>query len=674
MPIVVTPPATSTDEQLNLDGIDLNASGGALQLTAFACPPPDKRPEWAQSVDSDGAALIRDPFFDSRTVTATVEVWATDRDQAHVLIGEIVAKLEESECQPDGLPLTWTPTRSSTSATFYVLSGVVTEIPIDPATPYFNIAPVVAISLSLTCKPFAYGTEVLAGTVTSSNPVVSLELPAIPGDVPAEGRVVVTDLASQARRLAEWGLEQRHYNPAVALTFTSTAMALLAGVSTTRAGSWGTNVVRATLLPYANQGIATVDNLAHVGLWKVRARVWASSTGTQVRVAYRQGAAGSWAPNAYNTAPVAAGWSVVDLGSVMLTAAEVGSQASSLRLEAFSQTSGDTVDIDYVWVTPQDSGYGVARTPGDMVSMAPTVVAWDDFDSMTIGAALDTRVAPGGGGTWATSGSTTDFTRTGGSSTSGQVFRAATSDVAVGGILGRLALYGSTSYTDVQIQGDVVLEDASDGNVRPRMIARYVDASNHLFLRKVPSSIAGKVKLELGTKIAATDTVLSSVDLPPLSHINLTLKLRVLASGLASAQLLIGSAVFAELAGTSTDLATGGTLATGKVGFWDQNIGGSNRVRFYDNMSVSTPTPEVLTVPSGRALHVHSDTTLIESADGVYTSPPGAVPRVTVPPAAGGGRESHGQVDGRCVAHGLRDGGAHGRVGGFDEGRRVRHA
>jgi hypothetical protein len=49
----------------------------------------------------------------------------------------------------------------------------------------------------------------------SSNPLVIGLVPAITGDVPAEGRLIVTDAAGQSRRLVEFGLEQRYYSPGV---------------------------------------------------------------------------------------------------------------------------------------------------------------------------------------------------------------------------------------------------------------------------------------------------------------------------------------------------------------------------------------------------------------------------------------------------------------------------
>jgi hypothetical protein len=72
--------STSTNlgtlEQLDLDGLALNSEDGTYFLTAVAFPPPEERAEWATSVDSDGGVLVRDPLYENRTITATVEVWA----------------------------------------------------------------------------------------------------------------------------------------------------------------------------------------------------------------------------------------------------------------------------------------------------------------------------------------------------------------------------------------------------------------------------------------------------------------------------------------------------------------------------------------------------------------------------------------------------------------------
>jgi hypothetical protein len=63
--------------------------------------------------------------------------------------------------------------------------------------------------------------EFSRATATASAPVTTLEVPNVTGDVPALGRLIVTDTATQSRRFVEWGLEgPLTYNSARASSWT----------------------------------------------------------------------------------------------------------------------------------------------------------------------------------------------------------------------------------------------------------------------------------------------------------------------------------------------------------------------------------------------------------------------------------------------------------------------
>jgi len=53
---------------------------------------------------------------------------------------------------------------------------------------------------------------VAPNTFKSSAPLLTATVHDVEGDVPAEGRLVITDSAGQSRRHCEWGLESRHYS------------------------------------------------------------------------------------------------------------------------------------------------------------------------------------------------------------------------------------------------------------------------------------------------------------------------------------------------------------------------------------------------------------------------------------------------------------------------------
>lgn len=146
-------------ETFTLDGLALNTEAGTYMLTALSAPPPRKRPEWAEATDGDGGLLVRDPHFENRQIDATVEVMAASRDAAHTAVGAITDKLQEASKHPLGIPLVWTPADSTKSTTWYVLMGEIGEIPITHESGYFASPPVLAVPLSLTCRPFGYGAE-----------------------------------------------------------------------------------------------------------------------------------------------------------------------------------------------------------------------------------------------------------------------------------------------------------------------------------------------------------------------------------------------------------------------------------------------------------------------------------------------------------------------------------
>ena len=92
-------------------------------------------------------------------------------------------------------------------------------------------------------------------------------------------------------------------------------------------------------------------------------------------------------------------------------------------------------------------------------------------------------------------------------------------------------------------------------------------------------------------------------------------------------------------------LATGGALASGKVGFADLGRAipaGAAPVRYYDNVYVATPTPEPIAVYPGRSIIIGSASTKRYDSTGVYLgNPPSYVgSRFSLAPAGGVSRKN----------------------------------
>jgi hypothetical protein len=148
-------PAPGSSRRLVLDGLDL-AQGptGSIMLHSFSPPLFAKRKEWIEAADADGAILARDPLISVGDATITVAIPGVSRDDAQTTLGTIVDKLEEADRNPGGIPLVWTPSGGTVSGTAYVLTGEVTELPVDWESGWMSNLAMVTFTLS--CKPGWY--------------------------------------------------------------------------------------------------------------------------------------------------------------------------------------------------------------------------------------------------------------------------------------------------------------------------------------------------------------------------------------------------------------------------------------------------------------------------------------------------------------------------------------
>jgi hypothetical protein len=367
------------NESLQLDGLELNPLPGVASpysLDEVSFPTPRKRPEWAQGADTDGQALVRDPLFENRTITATVRVTDTTRDLIDQAIARLAGKLEEAEQQPDGLPVVWTPADATQGVTFYCITGEVGDIPITHESGYF--AGSVAVPLTLTCRPAGYGQEVNSQTVTGSAPLVTVDLANVAGDLPAEARVIVTDAASQVRRDVRWGLEQRDYTPGspTSLLITTFVTTGFAGTVGSPAGAYGASAVNADLYGQPT-AVCGTGAQPHIGTFRVIARVQIGSLPVRVRLAWQDGD-GPMAANPWVSPPVADNqWCEIDLGLITITPARLGGQRWTGRIEAYTTDNQlHSVMVNYLALIPAGEGYGRARAsygyrPGAASSPSP---------------------------------------------------------------------------------------------------------------------------------------------------------------------------------------------------------------------------------------------------------------------------------------------------------------
>jgi len=622
----------ATTESWVLGGIDISA--GNFQILELNADPPKSRPDWISASDSEYAALIRQPLHENRTITFKLRVAPqASMDTAFDTFGALIDKLRDASETSDGVALVWTPANSARTRTFDVLEGQVTELPItleDQGRSWFLQRPI--FTMELTCKPYWRGTEVTTSTAAASAPIVTLQVSSVPGDVPALGRLIVTDSATQNRRHVEWGLENQYYNsgaPAgLQINSGSLVTSGFGGASTAGAGSVNANMIRLAAVYAEPQAVAGVGNQPHVGTFVVRARVRASTTGVRVRLAWRS-ADDPLFRNAWATPPVVGtattDWTDIDLGQITVPPVVSGTQRWTGQIEAYNtvEATAATLDIDYVLLIPAKEGYGKAR--GAYAYSPGVLTARDQFTGTTAGGNLGTRVAPLGG-TWTTSGATGDFAFVDGPVAWGPVagdeavFRTVGSDTG----FGRQAILGTQTPTDVEvgIDASAIYKDASYlRDMGP--IARWVDANNFLWAyMKLPSNTAPAYLFCIDVVVAGTARRLKTLEFVPVQG-GWRIRMVAWASGRVRAELIYLGAVVASMDVTDPVLATGGTLASGKVGFADRNTGATTGPRYYDNFYASTPSAEPIALYSTRTLEVrHNETLRPDSTNTYYGRPP----------------------------------------------------
>ncbi|HEX6020631.1 MAG TPA: hypothetical protein VFZ00_01465 [Solirubrobacter sp.] len=625
-------------EGLVFAGLNLNALGTTGPRLELAEPPsfpaPPKRLNWVSGADTDGAVLVKDERnYDNRQAVIKVKaLGCTTREQAWDQFGQIADRLRRAEITDGGLPLIWTPSGGTRSFTMYVLDGEHDELPLD--APYF-LANSPTFRFKVVCRPFGYATERAISAQTSSAPWVHLSIPAVAGDIPAECRLIVTDAAGQARRTVEWGAEQRHHNagsPVSPLIDTSSLVTTgFAGAAATRtgartaAGAASTSVVRGTLIEQPS-AVCGTGNQLHVGDFRVKARIYATSANVRCRLAYRVGD-GPYAANRYVTPVVANAWCEVDLGVVRLRAVELGSQRWDGRIEAYSATVGDTIDVDDLLLVPVEEGYGKAR--GEFIYRAGAILRRDDFTGTTAGNALNGRTSSFGAATWATSGATTDFSFV--DSTSSGSREAVTRSATTGA---RYAVFGA-AMTDTEVTTSVDLNVTGIG-LEQGVCARYTSGVGGFIAALVTTNPVTVNKLVIkdvaGTVLASTEVQFGLYPWEPWHQVTLI----VYASGRLVAMFRHDSQTLATITAWDARAATGGTLASGAAGIY--HSASTTAPGYYDNPVVSIPSPEPLALSASQSLEVRptgDEKALREDAAGTVW---GRVPRYRggrcfVPPA-----------------------------------------
>jgi hypothetical protein len=458
--------------------------------------------------------------------------------------------------------------------------------------------------------------------VITTDPLVTLELTGVPGDVPATGRLVVSDAASQARRFVPWGLESRWYPtsspPSLIIDSTSMVTTGFAGATATTvlgAYSGATNNVIALTLRTQPQAVCGLGNLTHVGSFRTLLRFNASSIQMALRLVY-QSLEGPFRSLSYKI-PVANGWNLVDLGEIRVPQAVLGAQKWTGRIEAYSTaTGGEVLLVDVLLLMPSEQfGRAIATyaySPG-------LLVARDDFSGRTATVALNATAMQAGAGNWATSGSATDLVAADApGATDETISRATTADAGP-----RYAIAGSATPTDIEVGVDTIRTASGiSASQQQILIARWTDATHYLSFGLLHHGIFNSSSWGVSYWNGGQSAYLASGAASfPLNSV-IGLRMIVYASGAGHAWIVLNGVDFVQLDFSDPVLATGGVLASGKSGFADYNPSAQAITRYYDTFYTSTPAAEPVCCYSGQSIEFRSDAVYREDSTGAYAGQP----------------------------------------------------
>lgn len=564
--------------------------------------------EWATSPDTEGAKRIRSR---NENPTAGGRVKVLGADDTTFRTNVKTWQEHVNAANTTGGTLNYTPT-AGTAVAYEIRSMHITSLPQDEMLIGKRIQ---ESDFEYTTAPFGMLTASTVTLGTAAGPIDAFTITDPGGSAPALGDIRFTDTASQSRGDLQFGIDEHwdatlNYPTAIAAGSMTTGGTFI-GFAATRTGAWTTTAtVRGTLLtqPLALCGVTS----NHLGVHRVKARTIGTFGNTGAifwRLKWRVGD-GRFSENDWVQSPSPLGnFRELDLGTINIAPAEVGSQGWEGWVEAYSQTSGDVVDLAALEFLPADR-YGRAYSP--LETVATTLTAHDEFDQ-TAGT-LTGKVAPLGG-TWTFGGATsseTDFTL---DTSNHLVTRTATSNTNP-----RIDYAGGATMTACVLRGNIKFSAQPAAAVRYGAVARWVDANNYLAVYLNPTTGGvGAGQLNVAKAVGGTLTLIGRVTGAQykLPNVWYQAEITIGVDGRWSvAGGVLGGGIALLLSGQDDDLATGGTLASGRVGLYDYHPSSTAVTRSYDNVvALGAATPPTV-INSGKSLRVTDDATQKEPTAG----------------------------------------------------------
>ncbi len=499
--------------------------------------------------------------------------------------------------------------------------------------------------IQLECSPDFYDAEqTLSDHVETSATEIRWTETSIGGNYPARVRLVVDEDQGQAQLGLMWCFRSRNYSSASTAALAYEAEALQPLDTATRVAltgaSGGTVVTHGTLstnwTPVLGTNIGGTSYMTHVGTYRMFARYRTTSgTAVSLRAVYDVGDLVYPVENTpwYHPADTAGtALYIADLGELRLNQAPTGTHRWQGMIQGRGLVGTENLSIDRVWLQCVDESAGLLRAPLTVADGLVTMSARSEFNTES-GAITGDSLAVGG--TWAGAGDTDDFSVTGGLAT-----RTAVGDADV--FTGRYITASTPTLTNSVAQVDTNSGASSSGVgiSYHAVLLRYTDTSN--WFAAFFQILAGATGYDIAIvkRVAGANTTIASSGssgiYPYSSGVWKSIRLWADATGRWGAWVTNQGASFGAPLFTGFDpvLATGGALASGKVGIYDAlPTGAITKTRTYDNFLAWVPVTDAV-VNASQSAELRTDGMFREDVSGSAFGPvswvEGDLPRLPV--------------------------------------------
>jgi hypothetical protein len=254
--------------------------------------------------------------------------------------------------------------------TYDLISMRITETPFDRISMRGHI---IQSGFEITAKP--YGRLPSTTVVTDANgtdPLLSFDVPPLPGTVDALGTLTLTDTATQARYHLEGGMESRYYdagNPWDLFIDSADMTVLESSVVVATGTGYGGYSLRQTLST-TSKGVGFVTG-GHVGRFHVKARVYnlgGASEDIDVRVGYSVRGSAVRLKDWVRFVDIGA-WYELHLGNVMIDPISLGSHSVTWYIYAKSTTGTPQVYLDYIKLIPAERYWVASGSVGTVATV-----------------------------------------------------------------------------------------------------------------------------------------------------------------------------------------------------------------------------------------------------------------------------------------------------------------